>query len=245
MDSLNIARWQFGITTVYHFFFVPITIGMAFLVAGLQTAWYRTGQGAVPAADEVLRQAVPHQLRDGRGHRHRAGVPVRDELERLLPLRRRHLRRPAGHRGPARLLPRVDVPRPVDLRLGPPAQEGAPGHHLDRRHRHAAVGVLHPRRQLVHAEPGRVRVQRGHRPRRAHRLRRGAHQQGRARHVPAHDRRRVHHGRRRGARHRAVAPAAPPDRDADAFRSAAKVGRRHHRAGRRGRWRSPATGRPR
>jgi cytochrome d ubiquinol oxidase subunit I len=43
MDALEIARWQFGITTVYHFFFVPITIGVSFLVAGLQTAWYRTG----------------------------------------------------------------------------------------------------------------------------------------------------------------------------------------------------------
>ena len=44
MDPLGVARWQFGITTVYHFFFVPITIGLGFLVAGLQTAWYRTGQ---------------------------------------------------------------------------------------------------------------------------------------------------------------------------------------------------------
>ncbi|MET0424262.1 MAG: cytochrome ubiquinol oxidase subunit I [Actinoplanes sp.] len=44
MDALDIARWQFGITTVYHFLFVPITIGMSFLVAGLQTAWVRTGK---------------------------------------------------------------------------------------------------------------------------------------------------------------------------------------------------------
>jgi cytochrome d ubiquinol oxidase subunit I len=43
MEPLDLARWQFGITTVYHFLFVPITIGLAFLVAGLQTAWYRTG----------------------------------------------------------------------------------------------------------------------------------------------------------------------------------------------------------
>jgi cytochrome d ubiquinol oxidase subunit I len=42
MDALDLARWQFGITTVYHFLFVPITIGLGFLVAGLQTAWYRT-----------------------------------------------------------------------------------------------------------------------------------------------------------------------------------------------------------
>ena len=43
MNSLDLARWQFAITTVYHFLFVPITIGMGFYVAGLQTAWYRTG----------------------------------------------------------------------------------------------------------------------------------------------------------------------------------------------------------
>ena len=41
MTSLDLARWQFAITTVYHFIFVPITIGLGFLVAGLQTAWYR------------------------------------------------------------------------------------------------------------------------------------------------------------------------------------------------------------
>jgi cytochrome bd ubiquinol oxidase subunit I len=44
MDPLDIARWQFGITTVYHFFFVPLTIGLSALVAGLQTAWVRTGR---------------------------------------------------------------------------------------------------------------------------------------------------------------------------------------------------------
>ena len=44
MNSLDLARWQFAITTVYHFLFVPITIGLGFLVAGLQTAWYRTAK---------------------------------------------------------------------------------------------------------------------------------------------------------------------------------------------------------
>jgi cytochrome bd ubiquinol oxidase subunit I len=42
MDSLGLARWQFGITTVYHFLFVPITIGMALFIAILETAWVRT-----------------------------------------------------------------------------------------------------------------------------------------------------------------------------------------------------------
>lgn len=43
MDTLDLARWQFGVTTVYHFIFVPLTIGLAPLVAVMQTAWYRTG----------------------------------------------------------------------------------------------------------------------------------------------------------------------------------------------------------
>ncbi|WP_435300425.1 cytochrome ubiquinol oxidase subunit I [Timonella sp. A28] len=42
MEALDIARWQFGITTVYHFFFVPLTIGLAPLVAIMQTMWVRT-----------------------------------------------------------------------------------------------------------------------------------------------------------------------------------------------------------
>ncbi len=42
MSALDLARWQFGITTVYHFLFVPLTIGLSILVAGMQTAWYRT-----------------------------------------------------------------------------------------------------------------------------------------------------------------------------------------------------------
>ncbi|MEI7556573.1 cytochrome ubiquinol oxidase subunit I [Candidatus Chlorohelix sp.] len=42
MDALMLARWQFGITTVYHFFFVPLTLGLSLLVAIFQTAYVRT-----------------------------------------------------------------------------------------------------------------------------------------------------------------------------------------------------------
>ncbi len=44
MDALDLARWQFGITTIYHFFLVPLTIGLSVLVAIMQTAWVRTGK---------------------------------------------------------------------------------------------------------------------------------------------------------------------------------------------------------
>ena len=44
LDALEIARWQFGITTVYHFMMVPLTIGLGLVVAVIQTAWHRTGK---------------------------------------------------------------------------------------------------------------------------------------------------------------------------------------------------------
>ncbi|GGO86379.1 cytochrome ubiquinol oxidase subunit I [Wenjunlia tyrosinilytica] len=44
LAQVDVARWQFGITTVYHFLFVPLTIGLSSLVAVLQTAWVRTGK---------------------------------------------------------------------------------------------------------------------------------------------------------------------------------------------------------
>ena len=43
MDPLDIARWQFGITTVYHFLMVPLTIGLGLTIAIMQTRWLRTG----------------------------------------------------------------------------------------------------------------------------------------------------------------------------------------------------------
>src|SRR5438105_3296140 len=47
--NVDLARWQFAFVTINHFFFVPVTIGLAFLTAVLQTTWYRTNR------DEYLR----------------------------------------------------------------------------------------------------------------------------------------------------------------------------------------------
>ena len=42
MSALALSRWQFAITIIYHFIFVPITIGMALSLAIIQTAYHRT-----------------------------------------------------------------------------------------------------------------------------------------------------------------------------------------------------------
>lgn len=44
MDVLDLSRWQFAITTIYHFFFVPLTLGLSVLTAIMETIYVRTGQ---------------------------------------------------------------------------------------------------------------------------------------------------------------------------------------------------------
>lgn len=44
MLELLLARWQFGLTTVYHFLFVPLTLGLVWVVAVFHTLWHRSGQ---------------------------------------------------------------------------------------------------------------------------------------------------------------------------------------------------------
>ncbi|MDO8188717.1 cytochrome ubiquinol oxidase subunit I [Conexibacter sp. JD483] len=43
MNSLDLARWQFGLTTLLHFAVVGISIGLVLHVAWQQTRWHRTG----------------------------------------------------------------------------------------------------------------------------------------------------------------------------------------------------------
>jgi cytochrome bd ubiquinol oxidase subunit I len=44
MNTLDLARTQFGVTTLFHFIFVPMSIGLAAWVALCQTLHYRTGR---------------------------------------------------------------------------------------------------------------------------------------------------------------------------------------------------------
>jgi cytochrome bd ubiquinol oxidase subunit I len=46
MSTLDLARWQFAVTTLFHFIFVPMSIGLAAWVALCQTRYYRSGNEA-------------------------------------------------------------------------------------------------------------------------------------------------------------------------------------------------------
>src|SRR3954453_2128598 len=46
MSTLDLARLQFAMTSIYHFLFVPVTIGLSLLTAVMQTVWYKRGDRA-------------------------------------------------------------------------------------------------------------------------------------------------------------------------------------------------------
>jgi cytochrome bd ubiquinol oxidase subunit I len=44
MDVLDLTRLQFAVVTIYHYFFVPLSICLAAVAAGLEITWLRTGR---------------------------------------------------------------------------------------------------------------------------------------------------------------------------------------------------------
>jgi cytochrome d ubiquinol oxidase subunit I len=46
ITTVDLARIQFATTSLYHFLFVPLTLGLGPLVAIMQTLWHRTGDQA-------------------------------------------------------------------------------------------------------------------------------------------------------------------------------------------------------
>jgi len=43
MDVLTLSRWQFAVTSMFHFIFVPLTLGLSLLTAWFETRWVMTG----------------------------------------------------------------------------------------------------------------------------------------------------------------------------------------------------------
>ena len=166
MNTLDISRWQFGITTVYHFVFVPLTIGLAPLIAGMQTAWLVTGNTAWFRLTKFFGKLFLINFA--------LGVATGIVQEFQFGMNWSQYSRfvgdvfgaPLAMEGLARILLRVHLHRVVDLWLDTPATTGPSGLHLDRGHRGQRLGVLHHRGQLVHAAPGRRALQPADPPRR-------------------------------------------------------------------------------
>ena len=193
MDSiLDIARWQFGIVTVYHFLFVPLTIGLTaprrvhgdHVAAHQAPEWLRLTKffGKLLLINFAIGvvTGIVQEFQFGMNWSDYSrfvgdvfGAPLAIEALLAFFLESTFLG--------LWIFGWDKLPTGAALRV-----------HVDRAPRHARVVVLHPRGQLVDAAPGRLRVQPGHRARRAHRLLGGDDQQGAAGDVPARDHGGVH-----------------------------------------------------
>ena len=162
-DGLLWHRIQFAFSITYHYLFPQLTMGLALLIVVFKVAGAALRRRVVQRGRPVLGADLRPQLRDGGRDRHPDGVPVRDQLGAVLQLRRRGHRPDPGDGGRLRLLPRVDVPGAVPLRREAARPEGAPRGGRRPVPGLVALGLLHHRRQRLHAAPGRLPAGRGRR----------------------------------------------------------------------------------
>ena len=47
LDIVDISRLQFAVTALYHFLFVPLTLGLSVLIAIMETVYVMTGRTAI------------------------------------------------------------------------------------------------------------------------------------------------------------------------------------------------------
>ena len=161
-DPVDLARLQFAITALYHFLFVPLTLGLSFVLAIMESVYVMTGREIWRDMTRFLGEIVRHQFRHGGRHRHHHGISVRHQLGLLLALCRRHIRRAAGDRRPYGLLPGSDLRRLVFLRLGPVVEARPSDGDVAGGDRLEPLGSMDTRRQRMDAESGWRSLQPGH-----------------------------------------------------------------------------------
>ena len=63
MSEVLLARWQFGITSTYHFLFVPLTLGLSVLLAWMEWQWVRTGRSEYKRMTQFWGNIFKHSFR--------------------------------------------------------------------------------------------------------------------------------------------------------------------------------------
>lgn len=46
MNVVEWSRWQFALTAMYHWLFVPLTLGLSIIVAVMESVYLKTGAGS-------------------------------------------------------------------------------------------------------------------------------------------------------------------------------------------------------
>jgi cytochrome bd-type quinol oxidase subunit 1 len=92
---VELSRWQFATTAPYHFLFVPLTLGLSWLLVIMETVYVMTGKEIYKDMTRFWGKLFGINFALG-DHRTHDGVRIRHELVILLAIRRRCVWRAAG-----------------------------------------------------------------------------------------------------------------------------------------------------
>ena len=178
MTNVDLARVQFASTTIYHFLFVPVTIGLAFLVAILQTLWHRSGESRQRRLTRFFGTLLLINVAIGVV----TGLVQEFEFGMNWSAYSRFVGdvfgAPLAMEGLAAFFLESTFLGLVGLRLGPAAQTRASGLHLAGGGGQRAFRGVHHGRQLLDAAPGRLHHQLQDRRAGAQQHRGGVHEPG-------------------------------------------------------------------
>ena len=149
------SRWQFAMTAIYHYMFVPLTLGLSFLLAIMETMWVRTGKAEWLNATKFWMKLFAINFAIGIA----TGLILEFQLVELFLVCRGYFRSSSGHRRFVRFLSRSHFLRRHVLRLEQGKPSFSSGFHLDGIHRFQHFRFVDPGSECVDAKPGRHGIQ--------------------------------------------------------------------------------------
>ena len=116
-DVIDLSRWQFALTALYHFLFVPLTLGLIFLLAIMETIYVVTGKTIYRDMTRFWGKLFGINFALGVATGLTMEFQFGTELVILFQLCGRYFWRTAGDGSINGLLPRIHLCRAVLLRL--------------------------------------------------------------------------------------------------------------------------------
>ena len=163
MDVVALSKLQFAFTVMYHFLFVPLSIGLGLVMVLFERRYYKSGKAEDKATSDFWIKIFTATFAVGVA----TGITMEFAFGTNWATYSRFVGdifgAPLAAEGAVRLLPGVHVPRRAALRPQQGLEEVLLRLHVARVGRLAALGAVDHHRQLVDADPGRLQDRRrGH-----------------------------------------------------------------------------------
>ncbi len=159
LDVVDLSRLQFALTALYHFLFVPLTLGLSVLLAIMESVYVMTGRRIW--RDMTMFWGILFGINFAMGVA--TGITMEFQFGTNWSYFSHYVGdvfgAPLAIARPDGVLPRGDLHRIVLFRMGPAQQIGPSRRHLVRRIRFELLGSLDPDRQCLDAASGRQSIQ--------------------------------------------------------------------------------------